>query len=126
MKLPVPQSSEYSRVMIEITGPDILRRIEASTEVQEIERSFDVDERLLSAKAWFITNAREPVGAEILLKEAEVTAREPELDPDPDPEVSDAEASVEDREETPVEEADEPAEQPAVEVERKPRRRYGR
>ena len=110
MKLPVPQSSEYARVMIEITGPDVLRRIEASTDVQEIERRFDVDERRLSAKAWFITNAREPVGGEIVLKEAETVEPEPE----PEPETSDEEPSVD--------EADEPAEEAAP----TPRCRYGR
>jgi hypothetical protein len=73
MRLQVPQSSQFYRVIIEITGPDILRRIEASTEVAEVTPRLPegTDERLVAAKAWFINGAREPVGEEIVLKEAE-------------------------------------------------------
>jgi len=79
MKLQIPQNSDQNRMMIEITGPDFLKIIEVSTEHLVIERNYpDVDERLLTARAWFISNAREPVGDEIVLKAAEVVEGEGE------------------------------------------------
>ncbi len=75
MKLLIPQHPDHQRVMMEVTGPGFLVHIKASTELGEIERHFEVDDDLLSVRAWFVSNAGEPVGEEFVLKEA---TREPE------------------------------------------------
>ena len=138
MKLRVPQSSEYDRVAMEVTGPGFLTHLEVSTELKEIERNFEVEDRLLKVKAWFITRAREPVaGSEVVLKEAELEL-EPEPEPEPEPELepepeaeeeSDEETEeldAEEAEEPVVAEADELAEEPVAEVKPTRRgRRYG-
>ena len=122
MKLQIPQNSDQNLMMIEITGPDFLKIIEVSTEHLVIERNYpDVDERLLTAKAWFISNAREPVGEEFVLKAAEVIkGLDEDLDEDLDEmkdleDKDDEEAPVEDHEEAAVEEADDLVEEPADE-----------
>ena len=111
MKIRVPKNSEYDRVMIEVTGPDFLALVEASTELDEVECQCDVDERLLTIKAWPITNSREPAGDEVVLQqgidpEPEEDDEVPEEDPVGDPdEATDEETEGLDEESDEVEEA---------------------
>jgi hypothetical protein len=80
MKLHIPHS-DHSLIVIEINGPDVLRRITASTEHDEYEPVLPegVDERTLSVKAWYVNNAGEPVCEPFVIREAEV------VEPEPDP-----------------------------------------
>jgi hypothetical protein len=70
MKLRVPKHPDGLRVTIEVVGPDVLKQIKVSPEIEEIDYDFGVDDRDLTVKAWFVSNAGEPVGEEIVLKEA--------------------------------------------------------
>ena len=107
MKIRVPKNSEYQRVMIEVTGPDFLNLIEVSTELDEVECQCDFDERLLTIKAWPITNAREPAADEVVLQQGETP--EPEEDdevPEEDP-VGDPDETTDEEVEGLAEESDE-------------------
>jgi hypothetical protein len=116
MKIQIPQS-DHPRILLEISGPDFLRRMEVSTELKEIVREYeDVDEAELTIVGQFCDNGRNPVGPELVLKEAEDRRYDDEagdlftdnLDEtlDEPEDEDDEEAPVEDREEAPVEEAD--------------------
>ena len=71
MKLQIPQSPEQYRVMVSITGPDITKVLMVGSGIAEVEPNLpeDIDERLLTVKAQYIDNARQPVGDEIVLQE---------------------------------------------------------
>ncbi len=113
MKIRVPQSSEYDCVRMLVVGPDFSTTLEVSTELQEIERNFDVDERLLSIAAQYLASTREPVGPVFSVKDAEVVS-EPESEPEPE------EKSDEETEELAEEPRVEAAEEPRVEADEEP------
>jgi len=72
MKLRLPRHDQYNSVKLEVSGPNTLLCISTNTDDHpEIERDFGVDEGLLTVKAWHVNNAGEPVGDEIVLKEAD-------------------------------------------------------
>ena len=63
MIIKIPQSSKYHRVMIEVTGPNVHRVIEASTDVAEVTPRLPdgVCEDGLTVTAQFLNEAREPM-----------------------------------------------------------------
>ena len=78
MIIKIPQSSEYQRVMIEITGPNVHRCIEASTDVAEVTPRLPngVCEDGLTVTARFLNEAREPMGEVVVLQKAKFVETE--------------------------------------------------
>lgn len=84
MIIKIPRSSEYQRVLIEITGQNVHRVIEASSDVAEVTPHLPdgVREDGLTVTARFLNEAHKHMSAAIILQKPNIFAREENEEPE--------------------------------------------